>query len=259
MNAGAAEASESSLKLANAPIVEAIVDIDCDMPPGFELTALESRARDIFGETYSKFRAQLIQEHQIKHEGDQLPEMSVRRGLLALQLLHDDERQLVQVRAQGFSFNRLAPYTSLDDYLPEIERTWKLFAGFASPVQIRSVRLRYINRILLPMMGGRVDLDQYLKLSPTLPDQDRLTFAGFLNQHLAVEAETGNQVNIVLTSQTVENEQLPLIFDITAACSGNADPNHWSWILSRVESLRSLKNRVFKNTLTEQCLNLFRR
>ena len=79
--------------------------------------------------------------------------MSVRRGIQALQFLHADEKQLVQVRAQGFSFNRLAPYTSLDDYLPEIERTWHLFVGLASPVQIRVVQLRYINRI--PCRRGR--------------------------------------------------------------------------------------------------------
>jgi len=32
--------SESELKLANAPIVEAVIDIDCDMPLGFDLAAL---------------------------------------------------------------------------------------------------------------------------------------------------------------------------------------------------------------------------
>jgi len=112
---------------------------------------------------------------------------------------------LTKVRMQGFSFNRLAPYTSLDDYLPEIERTWGLFASIASPVQIRVVRLRYINRILLPLTNGRVELEDYLKVGPRLPDEDRLRFAGFLNQYAAVEIDTGHQVNIVLTSQPPEN------------------------------------------------------
>ena len=50
-----------------------------------------------------------------------------KRAIQSLQFLHEDEKQLVQVMAQGFSFNRLAPYTSLDDYLPVIQRTWELF------------------------------------------------------------------------------------------------------------------------------------
>ncbi len=36
--------SEPSQKLANPPIVEAVVDIDCDLPPGVELAALKEKA-----------------------------------------------------------------------------------------------------------------------------------------------------------------------------------------------------------------------
>lgn len=249
--------NDSLLRLSSAPIVEAVLDIDCDMPPAMDMAALEGPARDLFREQYPKFRTQFIQAHEIKQEGDAPPIMSVRKGIQSFQFLQDDEKQLVQVRAHGFSFNRLAPYSSLDDYLLEIERTWLLFVGLVSPVQIRLIRLRYINRILLPLADKHVDLDEYLKLGPRLPDEERLTFAGFLNQHAAVESDTGNQVNIILTTQPPENDLLPLIFDIEAASTLNGEPGDWSWILSRIQSLRSLKNRIFKNTLTDKCLNLF--
>lgn len=118
--------------------------------------------------------------------------MSVRGALAAYQFVQSDGKQLVQVRAQGFSFNRLAPYTGFDDMLAEVERTWHLYVKIASPVQIRVIRLRYINRILLPLVEGRVELDEYLKVGPKLPDEDRLAFSGFLNQHLAIEKGTGH-------------------------------------------------------------------
>jgi uncharacterized protein (TIGR04255 family) len=247
----------SQLKLAKPPIVEAVVDIDCDMPPATDLAALESRGRDLFSASYPTFHSQLIQEHEFKQEIGAAPEISVRQRLHALQFLHDDAHQLVQVRAMGFSFNRLAPYSGLDDYLPEIKRTWALFTTLATPVQIRAVRLRYINRILLPLTNGRVELDEYLKLGPRLPDEERLTFAGFLNQHAVVEAVTGNQANIVLTTQPQLANDLPLIFDIEATSAGNAEPGDWPWIETRIQSLRSLKNHIFRNTLTDKCLKLF--
>ena len=259
MHLPATNMNEPVLSLSSAPIVEAVLDIECDMPPAIEIASLESHARDLFLDQYPKFRTQFVQEHEIKQESGASPKMSVRQGIQALQFLQDDEKQLVQVRAEGFSFNRLAPYSSLDDYLSEIKRTWRLFVGLALPVQIRLIRLRYINRILLPLTNGRVELDDYLKLGPRLPDEDRLTFAGFLNQHSAVEADTGNRVNIVLTTQPPEQGMLPLIFDIEAASTGNGEPSDWPWILSRIQSLRSLKNRIFRNTLTEQCLKLFQR
>ena len=46
--------------------------------------------------------------------------MSVRGALAAFQFLQTDEKQLVQVRALGFSFNRLAPYTGFDELLAEV-------------------------------------------------------------------------------------------------------------------------------------------
>ena len=249
--------NDSEFKLLKSPIVEAVIEIECAMPPGFDLAALESPSRDRFRDKYPKFRKQFMQEHKIEAKLDAPPKMSFRHEIQSLQLLQEDEKQLVQVRAQGFAFNRLAPYTILDDYLPEIERTWRLFISIAAPVQIRTVRLRYINRILLPMPDGQVKLEDYLKVGPRLPDEEKLTFTGFLNQHTAVEAETGNQVNIILTTQPPEDKLLPLIFDITAANPGAAEIENWTWLLAQIQSLRALNNRVFRNTLTERCLNLF--
>lgn len=248
---------ERKFKLLRPPIIEAVLDVDCDMPPGFDLTAVEGPAQNRFRETYPKLQKRLMQEHKIETQPDTPPKMSTRHATQAFQFIHGDGKQLVQVRAEGFSFNRLAPYTSLDEYLPEIERTWRLFVSIAMPVQIRAVRLRYINRILLPMPEPRLQLENYLKVGPRLPDEDKLTFTGFLNQHTAVEAGTGNQVNIVLTTQPPEEKRLPLIFDITVASPATGEVENWACLLAQIQAIRFLKNRVFRNTLTERCLNLF--
>jgi len=250
--------NESEFKLANAPIVEAVLGVECDLPPGQQLAAFEGPARDLFRDRYPKFRTQLVQEHQIATKPGEPPNVSVRHGVQAYQFLQEDEKQLVQVRAEGFSFNRLSPYTTLDDYLPEIERTWHLYVGLASPVQIRLIRLRYINRILLPMTAGRVQLDDYLRVGPHLPDEEKLTFVSFLNQHVAVEVGTGHQVSILLTAQAPEGDKRPVIFDNCVAAVEPGAPENWPWILGKIQALRALKNRIFRNALTDRCLNLFR-
>ncbi len=249
--------SEPEFNFPKAPIVEAVLDIECDMPPGLKIASLEGAARDRFRDRYPKFRAQFLQEHTIETKPDHPPQMSVRRDVQGFQFLQEDEKQLVQVRTLGFSFNRLAPYGSLDDYLPEIERAWRLFIELASPAQIRVIRLRYINRIPLPLTAGRVQLDDYLEVAPHLPDEKALTFTGFLNQHSAIETETGHQVNLVLTTQLPDGEKLPLIFDNCVVAVENGDPENWTWILTKIQALRALKNRIFKNTLTKKCQNLF--
>lgn len=249
--------SGKAARLDRAPIIEAVLDVDCDMPPALDLGTLEATARGAFADRYPKPRTQFLQQHTIAAPVEGSPTLSVRKGLQAFQFLQADERQLVQVRPAGFSFNRLAPYTSLDDYLPEIERAWRAFVALAAPLQVRQIRLRYINRILLPLVKGQVDLDKYLAIGPRLPEERRLTFLGFLHRHAAAEKDTEHRVNTTLASQPVEGDKLPVILDIEATADAPIDPEDWPSLAERIEALRSLKNLVFRRTLTPRCLKLF--
>jgi len=249
--------NKPQLTLSSPPIVEAVVDIDCDMPPNVDIDTLDAAAGAALVDQYPTSRRRVLSEHQISAPPDQPLNVTSRQGIHALQYFSPDEKQLVQFRPAGFSFNRLAPYSTLDDYLQEIERTWRMFIDIAKPVQARTV-LRYINRIQLPMTDGRVELDAYLKLAPRLADEERLTFAGFFNQHSVLEPATGNQVNIVFATQPPAGDNLPIIFDIEAFKDVAAEPGDWEAISGRIQSLRSVKNLVFANSLTEKCLNLFR-
>src|SRR5207244_7181938 len=122
-------------------------------------------------------------------------------------------------------------YSSLDDYMPEIERTWRLFVEVAAPARIRRITLRYINRILLPMEEDtRVDLDEYLPLGPRFPEGHSLTYSSFLNRYSADEVGTGNHVTITLTNQKIENGRLPVIFDIEVQRRLETEPENWEAI-----------------------------
>jgi len=140
-----------------APIIEAVVDIDCDLPPNLEISSLAGPAGDALNEGYPKFRKRLLQEHIFTSKGEAPPQIVFNEGLGALQFISSDDKQLIQFRPNGFSFNRLAPYRSLDDYLAEIERGWELFQSLAKPLVVRKLGIRMINRILLPLKEGRLE------------------------------------------------------------------------------------------------------
>ncbi|TLD72687.1 TIGR04255 family protein [Phragmitibacter flavus] len=250
--------SENNLRLSSPPIVEAVVDIDCDMPVNFNLLTLEAEARSAFGDRYPIFQTQVVEQHQFEPNTDGPAKHRRIRQIQAFQFRQVDKNQLVQVRTQGFSFNRLAPYSNLDDYVMEIERTWSLFVDLTAPIQVKGIRLRYINRLNLPLRGGALETTDFLRISPQLPEQSNLEFSGFLHQHSAVEKGTGNQANIVLASQQIEGSALPMIFDIGVYHAEYGKIENWGWIVEQIMSLRSLKNRIFENTLTESCLNLYR-
>jgi uncharacterized protein (TIGR04255 family) len=244
-------------KLRNAPIVEAVLDIDCDMPAGVELAALLEPARESFGDRYPKLRKRFSHELEIEANEAALSRLSTRHAIQALQFYQDDEKQLVQVRTQGFSFNRLAPYSTLDEYLPEIERTWRLYVEVAAPVVTRVIRLRYINRILVPMEGGKVDLDDFLTIGPRVADEEVLELTGFFIQQNAVEKDTRHQVSLTLTSEAPETGKLPVILNIVVASPLEDEPRNWAAIHETIGSLRRLKNQIFGNTLTAKCIQIF--
>ena len=249
--------SDSDFKLKNPPIIEAVLDIECDLPPSLKVATLEPRIKKALGNNYPKSRQIFFQEHQFEAKLNKPAKLSVTGGIQGLQFLHDDEKQVVQFRTQGFSFNRLEPYTSLDTYLPQIKKAWLTYVKLATPLQIRMIRLRYINRILLDFVDGRVNLEEYFRNGPRLADAEKQTFLGFLSQYSALDTETGYQVNSVLTMQIAEGDKLPVIFDNSAIVQEIRSPDDWTWIRSKILGLRQLKNKVFTRTLTETCLNQY--
>jgi uncharacterized protein (TIGR04255 family) len=250
-----------SLTLTHPPIVEMVVDIDCDLPADVDFAELEERAKERYSDRYPGFRKRL---RQPPRSGETPQQLNVGDATYAFQFL-GERSQLVQFRRDGFSFNSLAPYTDLDEYLPEIRRTWEIFVDLVSPVSIRRIGLRYINRLHLPLAEGIVSLNDYLCLGLTLPEEVALKLTSVLNEYSAIEDETGHEVKVRMVideQETVprrrEDPPLPVIFDIAGSHRQSSDPQAWENIEATILALRRMANSIFRSSLTERCLNLFR-
>lgn len=257
MPADASQQPADAQRLRN-PIIEMVVDIACELRPDQDLVALEPTATALFRDGYPNRQKQMMFEQQMQLQAGETPAANpspMRSALAALRYHQADGKQIVQIRDSGFSFNRLKEYTSFDDYLPEIRRTWEAYCRLVEPVKVRQLSLRYINQVLLPLKDGTVDLDEYLALGPKLADQSRLRFTGFLHQHAVHEPQTGNEASITLTTQAhgPSARELPIILDIAAHRHEPIEIGDWTTINAGLASLRSLKNHIFEQSLTLQC------
>lgn len=248
-------------KLKSPPIIEAIIDIDCDLPPNLDFNQIEQTAKEHLQDRYPNIHHQMFQGQSFTPDpkDEKAVTIGFHKGLQAIQFRSKDERQLIQFRQGGYSFNRLSPYEGFDKYLPEIESTWESFTNIVSPVKIGRVGLRTINRILLPYPSSQdnLNLEEYLATGPKSPPCNNLTLTGFLNQHMAIEPETKNQVHILMSTQSPEDNKLPLILDINAFSTPLIKDLQWDSIESLILQLRTLRTNVFKSMLTEKCLTLF--
>lgn len=259
------------LKLKNPPIVEAVIDIECDLPISINFNAMgeETRAAQgnsilaSFGNNYTEIRESLAVQGSFQFGPQGSDASTIVQSIAAFQAVSQDGKQIVQVRPGGYSFNRLQPYSALDDYLPEIQRTWIAFTILMKPKLVRSIRIRFINILTIPSRAGEVDLRDYIKDGPRTLDKGRTVVTNFLHQTTMQDVKNGNRANTVLAiapnlldSPILEN-QVRILFDNGAESQLEADPADWQKITTKLAELRDLKNHTFSNMLTAKCIALF--
>ena len=250
---------DSALRLTHAPIIEAVLDLHCELASNMDKKAFGELFKKTTGTRYPQQRTIHIHQQNIEFKEGEITSSQGIPSLKGYQHISLDGKQIVQTRFDGFSFNRLAPYSTLDEYLPEIYQCWSEYCEIAKPIRVRRIGLRYINRFLLPLKNGQVSLSQYLKNSPKVPAgiDLKLSIGNLTHFNNVFDAETKNQANIILATQPVNDLKLPVILDIDTFVESDLQVDNWEVIKLKIESLRNLKNALFSFNLKPKCRRLF--
>lgn len=240
--------------LERAPITEAIVDFRVRLPADFkaELFApLKERLRDTYpvAEEGRAFKARFQFQ-----EGKPAATDAEFMGLQAYLFKSADGHNIAQFRVDGFTYNRLAPYTRWNDVRPEALRLWELYVEVAHPLALDRLALRYINNLRLEPPG---DLKRYLEvLPPQFPGMPRL-LGTFLMRVSSLDPETGLAAHV---TEALERAPDPatavIILDIdvfTTTGLGLATER----LLPALEALHDMKNEVFFGCITEATARLY--
>ncbi|MFV1994680.1 MAG: TIGR04255 family protein [Verrucomicrobiales bacterium] len=250
---------QESAPLAESPIIEAVFDFKVELPPDLDFSDILENAIGRFGEHYPTRIKIMRHTLRMSLEEDDHPSLDEADSTTGLRFDNPEGNQLIQVRQDGFSFNRLAPYVSFDDYLPEVRRCWELYREVFQPVMVRRISLRYINRILIPISGdGTAPLGEFVTVAPRLPEIEGVSMAGFMSQVQLRETDHELIANMTLTGQPIAdgNTDAPMILDIDTFQNGSFDPDSQE-IWDSFDLLRRLKNRIFRGSLSPQCLQRY--
>ncbi len=236
----------------NAPITEAALDIRVRLAKEIttdSLTALKD-------EGYPKLKQRPVQV-QIKigpiADGTLIgPVAEAINKPLGFTYESADGKQVFQVRTDGFTLNRLAPYQNWDLFASEARRLWKKYKELAHPEYIELLGLNYINQILVPDGADfSKHLRTYLEVSPALP-QRLNTFS------LSFQANWPSEEQILIfVSQAIgpviKQGFATIVLSIQAfkpLQRSAADVNEEEmWMVFR--KLRDVKNAVFEGCITD--------
>src|SRR6266487_3339426 len=111
-------------RLSRAPVVESLMDVRVRNPEGFSPDAFEvlrAELRERFPKVEQRKAGQVT--FQLVPSGARPPEVKD-LGMQGLFFRSADDKLIAQFRGDGFTLNRLAPYTSWEELFPIAMELW---------------------------------------------------------------------------------------------------------------------------------------
>ena len=241
--------------LRSAPIIEAIIDLQVKAKGGFrpeEFLSLKTRISNRFPKMQERRGVQAT-FGVVQGQG---PKPSVQDlGLQGYFFTSADEKIIAQFRADGFTFNRLYPYTSWDELFPQAMELWRLYSDISRPDGVTRLAVRYINRIVLPT--GEIDFATYLTAGPSIPPGLPELVSSFLTRVSIHDIEKDVHANI---AQALEGagpgQPAAVILDIDSYRQKEMSVGDPAIELT-FNKLREFKNLIFFKSLTDTTLRGF--
>ncbi len=242
-------------RLARAPITEALIDVRAVPLAGLSEDVFKT-IPSILKSDYPLVEERRASEAQLALEpGKPLRASSRDLGLQGVWLRSQDEKEVVQFRTDGFTYSRLAPYTSWEDILPRSLRLWKTFVEVLRPEIVTRLAVRYINH--LPLPDGPVELDDFIFTAPKVPQGVIGEMGPFSTRVLLAHPERKLQAIVTQSIEPgVRSKRPTLLLDIDAFKTGNVGISAES-IAPHLEALREYKNMIFFGSLTESFARSF--
>jgi uncharacterized protein (TIGR04255 family) len=240
--------------LPNAPIREAVLDIQAVLPSTASLGQLE-RIHRRFSDRYPKKRPRKRLEGSLDLKSGEFRTTPAKVD--GYVFLSEDERQIVQARLDGFTVNKLKPYAMWESLRDEARTLWEDYVNIARPDVVRRIALRYINRLELPVPIP--DFKDYIRTAPDVAPGIPQAISGFF-MRLEIPHPNGVTALVTETIEPVEKRDsgdiLPFILDIDVIRQETLSPNAAD-LWEKFEELRDVKNEIFFRTITPKTEVLF--
>jgi len=234
------------------PVHEALIDIRIDPISADHLQRLEDLHKKLIKE-YPNKKVRRRFSGTVQIEATTVVRLPVESGILGYWFQSQDQRRLVQVRLDGFTYNRIKPdpheeWPGWNKMRDEAKEAWKLYAEALNLSEFTRLAVRYINTIAIPV--SPIELYDYFtappRIPPDLPYQDMLDFSSSVTisfpahkaiavvKHAPAPQPYPGTISVILDIDVFRNERATL----------STFP---MW--ETLDQLRDLKNEIFEASL----------
>ena len=235
--------------LRNAPIVEALIDIQVNPRADLEISAIR------------KFR-ESVKEDYPKEQGQRALHISLSLGQslkttqtdepLGFKYESADGLQVVQARLDGFTFSRLKDYETWDRLRDEAYRLWQMYEEISKPTSIKRVAVRFINQMNLGL-----PLNEYLSAPPLVPPGVSNDVRSFLTRTVIYDDSVDASVIMTQALKGIEEKgRVPIILDIDVFKVTTTEVNSdMAWMI--IDSFHDIKNKIFFKSITRKTREIY--
>ena len=244
-------------KYPRAPIVEALVDIHVEAPSAPDIAAL---ALVMAGEKERYPRQDNLVTASISVNPAAGVATSAAQQLIGFRYVAPTPT-VVQVRANGFAFSRLAPYPAdgWEEWVPEAKRLWQRYVEATNVRRVVRLAVRYINKIDIPCPAGEaIEPEEYFATFPRIAEGigNMTTFLMRTELEVAGLEEGGVNLTQGILEEPGNPETIPVLLDIDVFESSTLEassPEVWL----RLERLHQRENEIFEACITPATQRLF--
>lgn len=241
--------------LRNAPIVEAAVSIQVDLPAETTLDAAWS-AHDRIREQYPLHGKQMSGTFQVQFvsSGEPAPATSSSEHI-GYRFMSTDQRRVADFAKSAFTLHWLPPYTEWTDLRSEATRLWEIYKVCMKPKAVTRIDVRFINNLSIPATAK--DICDFLVPGPIVPEGLPQAVRSYVSR-IEIVDEPGQRLGVITQAfQGITKEgHLSVLLDIDAIYLGSLAPDD-AEIWDAADKMRDFKNEMFFRSVTDQLLERY--
>ena len=235
----------------NPPIIEALCEFQFESSTSWDI-AIPGLIYEKVQDTFPKRLQVQLQASQINPNGVDGEEI-VQQSIPLIRFQRTDDLALMQVGPNLLTINHLKPYSSWQNFLPLIERGLAVYREVVNPTGIRTIALRYINRIELP---NHPILEEYFEFRPSLTKKLQNINAFIVGIQIPYE-DNRDVLNLQLSSIPSEvPDKATMLLDLNYILA-NQGAITWEDVFKWLETAHNNIIEIFEASITEELKQRF--